>query len=272
MSIFKNKLDSFLVMTLVIQIAMIIAGSLFPKFFVFWCVALFCFGIFLYVMNYQVIGHNFIHHRFFNNNRFNEIFSIINSIGLGMPQSLYEIYHMNHHRYNNDMPDLFTHTTQDYSSIYRYSDNLYQPENFWSYTFKSVFRMDWKLLFKMAADQGKRRLVLKEIAAIVLFWAILIYFNFYGFLFFYLPTWFLGQCAAAAQNYCEHFRATPGNRLTDSVSCYDWFYNFIWFNNGHHQEHHFRPDIHWSRIPSIRKDMLPINQRMVVKGAHWFNF
>lgn len=272
MSLLKNKYDIFLVFFLLVQLLTIATGTLFPHHLVFWCVPVFFTCIFFYVTNYQVIGHNFIHHAYFRSLKLNEGFSILNSIGLGMPQTLYEIYHMNHHRYNNDMPDLFTHTTQDYSSIYRYSDNLYQAENFWSYTFKSVFRMDWKLLFKMAADQGKRKLVLREIAAILLFCGVLIYFNFYGFLFFYLPTWFLGQCAAAAQNYCEHYRAIPGNRLTDSVSCYDTFYNFIWFNNGHHQEHHFRPDIHWTEIKTVRKDMLPINQRMIVKGAHWFNF
>lgn len=189
-----------------------------------------------------------------------------------MPQSLYRLHHLNHHRYNNDMQDLFTHTTNDWSSIYRYSDIPKQPENFWTYAFKSIFRADLKMLYRLADTQGQKNQVNKEIIAIVLFWLILISINFYGFVFFFVPTWFLGQCAAFAENYMEHYRSVPGNRLTDSVSCYGSLYNLIWFNNGYHQEHHFRPNVHWTQIKDIKKEMLPINKRMVVKGAHWFNF
>lgn len=63
----------------------------------------------------------------------------------------------------------------------------------------------------------------------------------------------------------------PGDRRTDSVSSYGWFYNLIWFNNGYHQEHHYRPQTHWTRVKALRANMLPDEQRRVVRGAHWFN-
>ena len=69
----------------------------------------------------------------------------------------------------------------------------------------------------------------------------------------------------------QNRRAKPGNRLTDSVSCYGRPYNLLWFNNGYHQEHHFRPQVHWTRVPEVRELMLPTHQRRVVRGAHLLN-
>jgi fatty acid desaturase len=92
------------------------------------------------------------------------------------------------------------------------------------------------------------------------------------FFCFLLPVWYGGQVLALAENWLEHHRATPGNRMADSVSCYGRIYNLIWFNNGYHQEHHFRPTVHWTRIVGVRGEMLPDDQRQIVKGAHWFNW
>jgi len=82
---------------------------------------------------------------------------------------------------------------------------------------------------------------------------------------------YLSLVATTAQNYFEHYGATPGSRKTDSVSCYNPIYNFLWFNNGYHQEHHFRAGVHWTRIKELRSEMLPEDQRRVVRGAHFMN-
>ena len=93
-----------------------------------------------------------------------------------------------------------------------------------------------------------------------------------GLLLFYLPVWYFGNAAAQAENYLEHYGAIPGNRKTDSVSSYGRLYNLIWFNNGYHQEHHYRPQTHWTRVPEVRELLPPESERRVVRGAHWFNF
>ena len=60
--------------------------------------------------------------------------------------------------------------------------------------------------------------------------------------------------------------ASPGSN--DSVSCYSRLYNFVWFNNGYHQEHHFRPQVHWTELPTLHPQMLPESERRVVRGWH----
>ena len=61
-------------------------------------------------------------------------------------------------------------------------------------------------------------------------------------------------------------------RKTDSVSGYGRLYNLIWFNNGYHQEHHWRPQVHWTEVPALRAQLPPETSRRVVRAAHWFNF
>ncbi|MFZ4712340.1 MAG: fatty acid desaturase family protein [Bacteriovoracaceae bacterium] len=268
----KAKADIYLIAILMLHIAVILAGALIPLKLGLYCIPFFFFTIFLYVTNYKCVSHNFIHNPFFESESWNQNFSMALSVGLGMPQTLVKLFHENHHRYNSDMQDLYSHKTKDWSSLYRYSDIAKQPENFWSYTFKGIFRLDLKKIFAVAEEQGLKKQAQKEIILITLIALIFLSVNFYGFVFFFLPTWFLGQCAFFAQTYMEHFRAVPGNRMTDSVSCYSTLYNLIWFNNGYHQEHHYKPTVHWNDLKRVRLEMLPINERMVVKGSHWFNF
>ena len=84
-----------------------------------------------------------------------------------------------------------------------------------------------------------------------------------------IPSLVGGQIFALWENYCEHHRANPYDRFRDSVSCYDSFYNWLWFNNGYHQEHHLRPQLHWTLIPVV-KDELP-SDRVIVRSHHLTN-
>jgi hypothetical protein len=35
------------------------------------------------------------------------------------------------------------------------------------------------------------------------------------------------------------------------VSTYHRLYNLIWFNNGYHAEHHYRPRTHWTKMRAL---------------------
>ena len=50
----------------------------------------------------------------------------------------------------------------------------------------------------------------------------------------------LGLCSL--QGHFEHARGT--------TSHYGWLYNWCFFNDGYHAEHHRRPGDHWTRLPS----------------------
>ena len=228
--------------------------------------------IFLNCTNFQCAAHNFVHNPFFRSEGLNRIFGVLNTLALGVPQHLYRIQHLNHHRYNNDMKDRKTGDTKDLSSTYRYSRLCDRPESLVTYSFLGPFRSDYALHYESAKKQKLDGQILLETKVLLVFAAWLLIVNPEGVFFLYLPVWYLGKVLAYAENYLEHYRAIPGNRLTDSVSCYNLVFNLIWFNEGYHQEHHFRPQVHWTKVKSLRALMLPEDQRIVIRGAHWFNF
>jgi fatty acid desaturase len=228
--------------------------------------------IFLNCTNYQCIAHNFIHNPFFRSPTLNFIFSVFNTLPLGVPQSLYRVHHLLHHRYNNGPPTPGNgNDCGDPSSIYQYASISGCPEHIASYAFRGPLRVNIRTLYRKLSKLFKKR-YWAEIAALCGFWLGLAAYDIKAFPIFYLPVWYLGQVSAYAENYLEHYGANPLNKLKDSVSCYGALYNLIWFNNGYHQEHHLRPAVHWSRIKEVKAEMLPAAERRVVPVAHWLNF
>ena len=61
-----------------------------------------------------------------------------------------------------------------------------------------------------------------------------------------LPGHVLGLALCQAQGALEHTRGLGG------VSHYGRVYNALWFNDGHHAEHHRAPAAHWSELPELR--------------------
>lgn len=60
------------------------------------------------------------------------------------------------------------------------------------------------------------------------------------FLTVYLPGWLLGMGLCYLQGHYEHARGT--------VSYYGVLYNWLFFNDGLHAEHHARPWLHWRQL------------------------
>lgn len=228
-------------------------------------------SVVLNCMNYLCISHSFIHHPFFVSRRLNRAFSVVSSLALQAPQTLYREHHLNHHRFTNDRPHPVTGRTGDGSSTWRYSRQPGREEHVLSYSFIGPFRVDYGYLYGRARKRGDALLVWVEALVLLAGVAALAVANWRGAVFFFIPAWYLGQALSLAHNYGEHHGAEPGNRLTDSVSCYGALYNLFWFNEGYHQEHHFRPQVHWTKLPELRPLMLPETERRVVRHMHWLN-
>jgi fatty acid desaturase len=132
--------------------------------------------------------------------------------------------------------------------------------------------MSYVKVFQSAKKRGEENLVYSEVSIMII-----TYFMFYlaspkGFFLQLIPFIILGQVLSLLENYAEHDRASLGDRKRNSVSCYNKIYNFLWFNNGHHQEHHFKPSVHWSKIDAVTLSLPLQNSRRVVRGAHIFGF
>src|SRR5688572_19326468 len=64
------------------------------------------------------------------------------------------------------------------------------------------------------------------------------------FLLAYAPGYVAGLALCALHGYFEHARGT--------TSHYGRVYNFLFFNDGYHVEHHARPGEHWRALPRTR--------------------
>jgi fatty acid desaturase len=222
-----------------------------------------------YCWNLQCISHNFIHNPYFTNRWLNSAYSVLETLALGVPHVLYHHYHLNHHWGDNDAkgPD---GTTRDWSSIYRYGKDG-KPEAFWRYCLVSFFRVETVAVIRVAHRNHHTPQLLVESVVLVAFWATMALVNWQFFLFFYLPSYYLGWVLSYAEGYLEHYGAQPGNYFANSVSSYNWLYNFFWFNNGYHQEHHWDPKVHWTRMHELHgqiKEQMVANQTRTLRGPH----
>jgi fatty acid desaturase len=226
---------------------------------------------FAYCWNLQCISHNFIHNPYFTSTWLNRAYSALETLAIGMPHALYHHYHMNHHAGDNDRkgPD---GTTRDWSSTYRYGKGD-EPEAFWRYCLLSFFRVEVGPVVRVAVRYGRSHAwqTVGECAVLGAFWVFLACFSWRYFLFFYLPSYFLGWVLSYAEGYLEHHGAEPGNPFANSVSSYNRLYNLLWFNNGYHQEHHWDPKRHWTQMKALHEEIRPqmeANHTRTLRGPH----
>jgi fatty acid desaturase len=176
---------------------------------------------------------------------------------------------MNHHFGDNDAkgPD---GTTKDWSSIYRHGRGR-APESFWRYVLFSFWRVEVGPVLKTAVRHHHLPQVAVESLVLGGFWATTAVVNWRFFVFFYLPSYYLGWLASYAEGYLEHYGCKPGNPFANSVSSYNWLYNLLWFNNGYHQEHHWDPKCHWTKMRELHQAIQPqleANGTRTLRGPH----
>ena len=224
--------------------------------------------------NINGIAHNLIHNPYFSWKPLNWAFSWLLSVTVGFSQQFYEVFHNKHHQGNSDRPDQRGETV-DLLSIYRHGHEG-EPENPWTYTFLSYFRDDPMPIFQ---DLKKRRpftayFAVFEIAS----WAslcLLAFFLNWKFMVFYLPFYYFGHCLSYLNGYFLHYGGNPDVPLAWGVSSYNKLYNLLWFNNGYHAEHHFKPKAHWTKMHElhmkIREQQRAARVR-VIKPPHALGF
>ena len=224
--------------------------------------------------NINGIAHNFIHNPFFAWKPANKAFSWMLSVTMGFSQQFYELVHNRHHQGNSDRPDE-TGDTVDWLSIYRHGHDG-EAESAWTYTFFGYFRDDPKVIF----NEIKRRNAFNarwgvfEIASWVILCILGFVFN-WKFMCFYLPFYYFGHCLSYLNGYFLHYGGNPDVPLAWGVSSYHKLYNWLWFYNGYHAEHHFKPRQHWTKMVDLHTQIREQQRRAgvrVIKPPHALGF
>ncbi len=204
--------------------------------------------------NINGISHNFLHNPYFKSPVLNRCFSILESATVGFSQVFYEQVHKDHHKGNADLPDEHGHT-RDPLSIYKHGhDGI--PENPWRYVFLSYFRDDPKTIYHSIRRKGAAlaRWGIFEIALFISLYIAAGIAN-WRFICFFLPFYYFGHCLSYLNGYYLHFGGNPNVPLAWGVSSYHKLYNWVWFNNGYHAEHHYRPRVHWTDMKALHAQL-----------------
>ena len=201
--------------------------------------------------NINGISHNFLHNPYFKSPVLNRCFSILESVTVGFSQVFYEQVHKDHHKGNADLPDA-KGNTRDPLSIYRHGRDG-QPENPWTYVFCGYFRDDAKAIHRSIARKS-HSLARWGVFEIVLFLSLYVAAGIanWRFICFFLPFYYFGHCLSYLNGYYLHFGGKPDVPLAWGVSSYEKIYNRLWFNNGYHAEHHYRPRVHWTEMKQLQ--------------------
>lgn len=223
--------------------------------------------------NINSVSHNFLHTPYFRWPALNYAFALLESVTIGFSQTYYTFVHLRHHEGNSDRPDA-NGATRDWLSIYRHGKDG-RPENVWSYVFCGFFRDGGSIYEALrrkrpfAAIWGRI-----EIAAFLVLVLALTALNWKAVLML-APFYYLGDCLSQLNGYYEHFHANPDRPIAWGVSTYAPLYNWSWFNNGYHAEHHFRPRVHWTRLPALHEAIRREQSQAgvhVIETAHAFGF
>jgi fatty acid desaturase len=204
-------------------------------------------GLALFWYNGLVATHNFVHTPWFCSKALNNLAAAINSPNLLSPITHYRHIHFNHHQYGDDRLDAHGQT-QDHSSTFAYGKNG-EREHVLSYCALALIRDDLWASFRDHRSEPVQLYVEFGMCllAIVMYWLI----SWQFLLFYILPIFYFGWFLVYLANYYEHFGATPESRYADSTSHYGYLYNLLCCNEGYHQEHHLRPNVHWRQRPQI---------------------
>ncbi|WP_206677334.1 fatty acid desaturase [Caulobacter sp. SSI4214] len=232
-----------------------------------WWGNLICGAVYALAISWNVngISHNFLHTPYFRSKALNRAFSLLESVAIGFSQTFYTWVHLRHHEGNSDRPDE-KGETRDWLSIYRHGKDG-RPESVWSYVFLGFFRDSGGSVYDALKSRGREddaNWGRVEIGAVVAFAVAMAVIDWRAVLML-LPFYYLGECLSQLNGYYEHLNADPDTPLAWGVSSYEPVYNLTWFNNGHHAEHHYRPAVHWTRLPAMRR---ALRDEQAAKGVH----
>lgn len=186
----------------------------------------------------------------------------------GMSVTIYQNYHLHHHRITNTYPDVDNFVVTDYTrnpflakamllAVYSFAYPIY----FMFQMFRYVKRLSFARKVRMNL----------ELAG---FWGLVVAFGMwaptYVFAFAFLLPFVFGAMLASITSMIEHFEMPPGEDAYGSRTyCLKqpWL-SWIWNNVPYHLEHHKFPGIPWYNLKSFHEAAFPYYDDQVKANCH----
>src|SRR5437764_400605 len=169
---------------------------------------------------------------------------------------------------------LFAHTRWDAIPVMA---SLFHLAQFLGYVFLSFFRDDVGAIRKELRKRSNGDLMWGniELAAFATVLFVMFLFNWRYIIFYFLPFFYLGHCFSYLNGYFRHYGADPDKPVAWGVSSYGKIYNWLFFYNGYHAEHHFRPKVHWTKMEEFHQGIAEMQKQegvRTIKRAHMLGF
>ena len=185
--------------------------------------------------------HVFFHECVHSRDNFPFAINIINTLLLGLPFDGYRIHHFNHHTYANG--------SKDFSSTWmmkKGNKTAYSPMQYmfgWLHQLSlATYETDPFDKTLGDVDKIKPRTHVQKLA-IILFIIVLLLIGIKSLVLYFIMVYF-GWAFSALHNYGQH----PPIKDEPVCTYANTFYNFLFFNNGLHWEHHNKPWVSWDQI------------------------
>jgi fatty acid desaturase len=269
-----SKKDTFLILFTFFTLAIpfLVAIAL-PQFSLWWFVIGF-FHVWIIVTHKNTALHHHGHWSTFNNRKLNQFYEIFLSMAAGNSNCDFKLNHLQHHIYVNDIPE--NGKTKDPVSVFQFSENG-KIVNAWYHCVMAGTVdqfIEYVRIFRFKKTYSK----IKELSFKIKYehfafnaFTILVFIAspYYGI--FFLLTYMVAHIVNNFNDYGEHWGALDrrGDTTQDSVGIYGKLYNTLAFNSGYHQEHHHKPGVHWTKLPTITPLLHP--NRVIVGGTHISN-
>lgn len=194
--------------------------------------------------------------------RVNTVIELLSSLLMGIPFKNYQMGHLSHHKYNNNLGD--------FTSTWKGKPQHPKAKNPILYSFFWFLNIRQAQANKLQAKKEGylHPKAIQEQRMESLFLVILIIGFFYWSLaagVIYLISIYLGWSLIALHNYGQHPPLKYGN--PKGYSFYHTWYNLIFINNGWHEEHHENPSLsYWDlkayknkglKLPHLLEGLLP---------------
>jgi fatty acid desaturase len=192
----------------------------------------------------NTVAHNFIHTPFFKSRVLNRSFSLFLSALMGIPQSLWRERHLRHHAelrpgvHHAELRPGVHHAEQRWGVHHAEQRSGVHHAELRPGAHHAELHESGKARHRSMWTRD----VAIETAVVLTVWAAAAAADAAVFLTVYVPGYLAGLVLCSLQGHFEHARGT--------TSHYGWLYNWCFFNDGYHAEHHLRPGEHWTRLPS----------------------
>lgn len=226
--------------------------------------------LWLVVGDINHVLHLHIHHAFFKNKLLNLILELCMGMVTGMTASNWRIQHVHGHHKG---------VQHDYGSAKAWEMRRFSITGALSYSTRTI----WPIFFDPISESFRKGIQRSTKYPLNYRWAFIeqcgllsiavVLFVFHPVLTisFLLPWYVLVYFISRYTDYLNHFSSTDLHSVATNNSL-NQFYNWAGWNFGYHSAHHYRPDAHWTELPTIHNSIAHSIPGECIKPYGWSGF